>query len=274
MLAQAQETGLKLQVGVQGMADDSYAAAWEAIQAGKLGKLVHAQIDYVRNYEGDGPWRRGGNPDAAKPDDLDWIAWQKPAPEVDWDPRRYYEWRCYSDYSGGVATDLFIHRLTRLIKACGLEYPDRVAGMGGIYTWDDGRDLPDSFEMLAEYPAREGITNGMTVHVLGTMANDDGNSHCIRGTDATLTFNSKGWEIKSDVKADKDAIIATHKKTGGEDVDPHHRNHHQAIREGADLNCPPELGLYGVTAVRMANLSWFQKKMMAWDKEKEIVTPS
>jgi len=272
--AKVKETGLKLQVGVQGTADDSYSSAFEAIKEGKLGSLVSAQIDYVRNYEGPGPWRKGGDSSAPKPDDLDWDTWQKPAPEHAWDPQRYYEWRCYSDYSGGVATDLFIHRLTRLIKACGLEFPDRVVGMGGIYTWDDGRDLPDSIEMLAEYPAKEGITNGMTVHLLGTMANDDGNPHCIRGTDATLTFTKEGWEIKSDVKADKDAIIATHKKTGGEDVKPHHHNHHESIRNGAELNCPAEIGLYGVVAVRMGNLSWFHKKMMAWDKERGVVTPA
>jgi len=106
------------------------------------------------------------------------------------------------------------------------------------------------------------------------MANDHGNSHCIRGTDATLIFNSRGWEIKSDVKADKGAVIATHRKTGAEDVDPHHRNHHDAIRNGAALNCPPEIGLYGVVAVRMANLSWFNKKMMAWDKERGVVVSS
>jgi len=164
VVQKAKETGLKLQVGVQGTADDSYDSAYEAIKAGKLGKVVQAQIDYVRNYEGPGPWRRsGGSSDAAKPADLDWDTWLKPAPEVAWDPHRYYEWRCYADYSGGVATDLFVHRLTRLIKACGLEYPERVVGMGGIYTWDDGRELPDSFEMVAEYPAKEGITNGMTV---------------------------------------------------------------------------------------------------------------
>ena len=274
VLAKVRETGLKLQVGVQGTADDSYSSAYEAITAGKIGSVVEAQIDYVRNYEGEGPWRKGGDANAPKPDDLDWEAWLKPAPEHDWDPRRYYEWRCYSDYSGGIATDLFVHRLTRLIKACGLEYPERVVGMGGIYTWDDGRDLPDSLELLAEYPAKEGITNGMTVHILGTMANDDGNAHCIRGTDATLTFTDTGWDIKSDVEADQSAVIETHVKTGGEDVKPHHHNHHEAIRNGAALNCPAEIGLYGVVAVRMANLSWFHKKMMAWDKEREVVTPA
>jgi len=258
-------TDLKLQVGVQGMADDSYASANRAIREGLLGSVVQAQIDYVRNYSADqGPWRRGGNPDAPQPDGLDWAEWLRPATQREWDPRRYYEWRCYREYSGGIATDLFVHRMTRILKACSLGFPERVVGMGGIYTWPDGRDLPDSFEMLCEYPAVDGITNGMTVHVLGTMANEHGTPHCIRGTEASLYFTRTGWEVK-----DQDNnVIASHSKTGAEDVYPHHVNHHAAIRDGAELYCPPELGLYGVAACSMANQSWFDKCAMKWNPER------
>src|SRR3984957_12081650 len=51
------ETGLPLQVGVQAMSDDSYAAAGVAIRNGVLGKVVQAQIEYVRRYDSQGPWR-------------------------------------------------------------------------------------------------------------------------------------------------------------------------------------------------------------------------
>ncbi|HXY33830.1 MAG TPA: Gfo/Idh/MocA family oxidoreductase, partial [Planctomycetaceae bacterium] len=51
------ETKLPLQVGVQAMSDDSYATAGEAIRAGVLGKVVQAQIEYVRRYDRQGPWR-------------------------------------------------------------------------------------------------------------------------------------------------------------------------------------------------------------------------
>ena len=262
----ARNTGLKLQVGVQGMADDSYASAYEAIVAGKLGPVVEAQIDYVRNHPLErGPWRdRNITDDTPKPADLDWETWVEPLASRPWNPHHYYEWRCYRDYSGGVATDLFVHRITRLIRACGLTYPTRAAGMGGIYLWPDGRDLPDNFEMLLEYPAVEKVTPGMTVRVLGTMANKNESRHLIRGHGATLIFNSSGWEI---VDEQSGKVIETHQKTGGEDVVPHHKNHHAAIRNGAALNCPPELGLYGVVAVRMGNLSWFNGKMVEWNAE-------
>jgi hypothetical protein len=266
------ETGLKMQVGVQAMADDSYSSAYQAIQSGILGQVVEAQIDYVRNYPNNrGPWRRDDiNDDTPQPDNLDWHRWLKPHRKDDWNPHHYYEWRCYRAFSGGVSTDLFVHRITRIIKACGLSFPTRGVGLGGIYNWDDGRDLPDSLELLLEYPAVEGVGNGMTVRVLGTMANKHRSEHCIRGKEATLFFRGKGWEIESQADG---KVIASHIKTGGEDITPHHINHHESIRNGAELNCPAETGLYAVVAVRMGNYSWEKGKMVEWNaRRKKLVT--
>ncbi len=261
--SKVRESGHKLQVGVQSMSDDSYETAGRAIRAGKLGTVVEAQVDYVRNHPPDrGPWRTGVSPDLPRPSDLDWETWLGPAPGRPWDPRRFFEWRCYQDYSGGISTDLFVHRLTRVLKACGLTYPSRVTGMGGIYVWDDGRELPDNFEVLLEYPALEGVTNGMTVHILGTMANSNGNRHVIRGKDASLVFSSTGWEIVSE--SDRE-VLETHEKSGAEDIALHHGNLQGAIRNDEELHCPVELGVYGVTAVRGANQSWFSHRMLEWN---------
>lgn len=254
-------TGRKLQVGVQGMSDDSYESAHTAIAAGKIGPVIEAQIDYVRNYGETGPWRSGVDPDLPKPDDLDWATWLGPAPKRAWDPLRFFEWRNYRDYSGGIATDLLIHRLTRIIKACGLGLPERVVGMGGIYLWDDGRELPDNMEMLLEYPAVAGITPGMTVHLLGTMGNARGIDHLIRGHDATLVFTREGWDI---IAEGSGAVVEQHVKSGGEDVFLHHQNLQAAIRGEAPLRCDADLGLYGVVAVNGGVDSWFEKKMLTW----------
>ena len=260
VLKKQKESKLPLQVGVQGMSDDSYASAAEAIREGVLGQVVQAQIEYVRRYDHQGPWRDPNlKDDAPKPADLDWDAWLGNAPKIDWNPHHYHEWRCYSQYSGGIATDLFIHRITRIMKACDLLYPRRVVGMGGIWQWPDGRDLPDNFEMICEYP------RGMTVYVLGTMSNRVGIDHLIRGYRATLYFTGDGWVAK-----DKDGkVLAEHKKSGGEDIVLHHTNLHNHLRNGEPLNCPVELGLAGVVAVNMANESWRSGRMMGWDEQKQ-----
>lgn len=265
------ETGKALQVGVQGMSDDSYESAAEAIDRGECGQVVQAQIEYVRRYGPEGPWRDSqaiksetGSESPSLPADLDWDAWLGHAPKIDWNPQHYFEWRNYSPYSGGIATDLFIHRLTRIMKACKLTYPRRVVGMGGIWQWPDGRDLPDNFEMIVEYP------RGMTVYVLGTQSNRVGVDHLIRGYRGTLSFTPTGWVIR-----DKDEkVLATHQKTGGEDISLHHTNLHNHIRKGEELRCPAELGLAGVIAVNMANESWRTGKMMGWDEEKMEMVPA
>jgi predicted dehydrogenase len=261
------ETKRPVQVGVQAMSDDSYISAGKAIADGMIGRVLQAQIEYVRRYaKGAGPWRE---PDlvaqhATKPADLDWDAWLGTAKKIEWNPNHYFEWRCYSAYSGGICTDLFIHRITRIMKACNLLYPRRVVGMGGIWQWPDGRDLPDNVEMVCEYP------RGMTVYVLGTMGNRVRVDHLIRGYDGTLFFNNDGWIAK-----DPDGkVLGQHKKTGGEDQNLHHTNLHNHIRNGEPLNCPIELGLAGVVAVNMANESWRTNRMMGWDRKNEKMVPA
>jgi predicted dehydrogenase len=266
VMKKVRETKLPLQVGVQAMSDDSYSSAAVAIKKGVIGRVVQAQIEYVRRYDKEGPWR---NPDVKdstpKPADLDWNAWLGHAPKIDWNPHHYFEWRNYSVYSGGICTDLFIHRITRIMKACNLLYPRRVVGMGGIWQWPDGRDLPDNFEMICEYP------RGMTVYVLGTMSNRVGIDHLIRGYRGTLYFTPTGWVAKN-----KDGeVLDKHEKTGSEDIVPHHTNLHNHLRDrSVPLNCPIDLGMAGVVAVNMANESWRTSTMMGWDAKAGKMVPA
>jgi len=265
VMKKQKETKLPVQVGVQAMSDDSYSSAAKAIRQGVLGQVVQAQIEYVRRYNNQGPWRKPGIKDnMPQPADLDWNTWLGHAPKVPWNPHHYHEWRNYSVYSGGIATDLFIHRITRIMKACNLLYPRRVVGMGGIWQWPDGRDLPDNFEMICEYP------RGMTVYVLGTMSNRVGIDHLIRGYRATMYFTGSGWVAKN-----KDGkVLAEHKKTGAENIVLHHTNLHNHLRNGEPLNCPVDLGMAGVVAVNMANESWRSGRMMGWDTENEKMVPA
>jgi predicted dehydrogenase len=265
VMKKQKETGKALQIGVQALSEDTYATAGQAIAEGVIGQVVQAQIEYVRRYDKQGPWRVPDLSDSEpKPDDLDWNAWLADAPKVAWNPHHYHEWRCYAAYSGGIATDLFIHRITRIMRACNLLYPRRVVGMGGIWQWNDGRDLPDNLEMICEYP------RGMTVYVLGTMSNRVPLEHLVRGYRGTLYFTGEGWVAK-----DKDGkVLAEHTKSGAEDIVLHHTNLHNHLRNGEPLKCPVQLGMAGVVAVNMANESWRSNKMMAWDTKNEKMVPA
>src|SRR6185295_5060432 len=265
VVARVKQSGLKMQVGVQGMSDDSYEKAHEYIKQGVLGNVVIAQIDYSRNYTGDFwtvPFDEGVRPG----ENLDWNAFLGPAPKRPYDPDRFFAWRRYWDYSGGIATDLFIHRVTRIIKALGLTFPERAAATGGKYEFRSSpAEIPDTFNIVLDYPG------GPSVILVSSMANDTAVDHVIRGHKATLEFTRTGFTITPQREFAKDMQPITHQKSGGENIMLHHRNLQAAIRSNEPLKCDCMLGYYGVVACEMGVQSYRKRKYMAWDKAKERV---
>jgi predicted dehydrogenase len=263
VVAKLKGSPLKMQVGVQGMSDDSYETANRYIKEGKLGKVVLAQIDYSRNHRDDF-WAYPMDNDAKPGENLDWKAWLGPAPKRPWDPERYFRWRRYWDYSGGIASDLFIHRVTRIIKSCGLTFPERGVGAGGKFEFTTSvAEIPDTLNILLDYP------EGMTVQLVSSMANDTKIDHLIRGHLATLEFNKTGFTITPQELFAADAKEIVHEKTGGEQLDLHHRNLMNAIRKNEPLKCDPMLGYYGVVACEMGNVSYRKRKYLKWDAARE-----
>jgi predicted dehydrogenase len=267
---------LKLQVGVQGMSDDSYETAHKMIREGALGKVVMAHIDYSRNYPDDF-WAYEIDADAKPGVNLDWEAWLGPAPKRPWDPRRYFQWRRYWDYSGGIATDLFIHRVTRIIKSVGLNFPDYVVATGGTWNFVNSvAEIPDTFNMMLDYPEKT------TVMLVSSLANDMPIRHVIRGHKATLEFTKEGFTITPQEQTNKATIsstgedlegteLYTHNKTGSEDITLHHRNLHDAIRKNEPLKCDQNLGFYGVVACMMGVQSLRHRKYLKWDAQNKTV---
>jgi predicted dehydrogenase len=235
-----------------------------------------AHIDYSRNYVDD-YWRNKIDTDAKPGVNLDWEAWLGPAPRRPWDPERYFSWRRYWDYSGGIATDLFIHRVTRIIKSLGLHYPDYVTATGGKWNFVDSvAEIPDTHNILLDYPEK------LTVMLVSSLANDMPIRHVIRGHKATLEFTREGFTITPQKTTNEDVIsgtgensevsdVFTHKKSGAEDITLHHRNLQNAIRKDEALKCDHKLGLYGVVACLMGVESLRQRKYLKWDPESNTV---
>ncbi len=259
----AKTPGIKMQVGVQGMSDDSYETANRYVKEGALGTIVLAQIDYSRNYLGDF-WVNRIDPDARPGENLDWNAFLGPAKKRPFDPDRFFSWRRYWDYSGGIASDLFVHRVTRLIKSLGLTFPERVVATGGKFEFRDSKaEIPDTLNILIDYP------QGLAVQLVSSMANDSPVQHMIRGHKATLQFTPAGFEIVPQRAFAKEVQAVTHKKTGAEALDLHHRNLLNAIRKNEPLRCDANLGYYGVVATAMGNLSYRRRKYLRWDAAKQ-----
>ncbi|MCW5982164.1 MAG: Gfo/Idh/MocA family oxidoreductase [Bryobacteraceae bacterium] len=263
VVAVIQRTGVKMQVGVQGMSDDSYETANKYVKQDALGKVVLAQIDYSRNYAEDF-WDYEIDGDARPGENLDWSAWLGPAPRRPFEPERFFRWRHYWDYSSGIASDLFVHRVTRIIKSLDLTFPDRGVATGGKFFFVNSKaEVPDTMNVLLDYP------EGLTVQLISSMANDARVEHMLRGHKATLFFTPTGFEIRPQELFEKELKPVVHEKSGGERVDLHHRNLMNAIRHNEPLKCDCRLGYYGVVACEMGTQSLRRQKYMAWDRGRE-----
>jgi predicted dehydrogenase len=261
-------TGVKMQVGVQGMSDDSYETANKCVKDGALGKVVLAQIDYSRNQKGDF-WAYPIEPDARPGENLDWKAWLGPAPKRSFDPARFFRWRHYWDYSGGIAADLFVHRVTRIIKSLGLTFPQFATGAGGKFEFtESAAEIPDTLNILLDYPG------GLTVQLISSQASERRVPHILRGHKATLEFTNTGFTVKAERPYASEVKEIEHKKTGAEELDLHHRNLINAIRVNEVLRCDVMLGYYGVVACAMGNESYRHRKYMKWDAAKERIVAS
>ena len=265
VVAAVKRAGVKMQVGVQGMSDDSYEVAARHVKEGALGDVVIAQIDYSRNHRDDFMVDQI-DPDAKPGVNLDWDTWLGSARKRPWDAERYFHWRRYWDYSTGIASDLFVHRVTRIIKALNLTFPERAVGGGGKWHFRNSpAEVPDTFNIMIDYPG------GPTVILVSSMANDTKVEHVLRGNKATLTFTQSGFTIRPQSLYAKEMKEFVHKKTGAESIELHHRNLLGAIRANEPLHCDCMLGYYGVAAVDMGVRAWRQGRYMAWDKAKEKI---
>jgi predicted dehydrogenase len=188
------ETKRVLQVGSQTTSADIWWKAKKAIADGMIGKMLMSQGSYHRNsFEGEWNWPidKAAGPEAKGEDYINWDLWTghqyKLAPKRAYDADRYFRFRKYWDYSGGIATDLFYHVVAPL-NICWDEpqFPVKVMATGGIYEFKDEREVPDTFHMMAEY------AKGHSLVLSSSMANSRHIPGLIRGHEGTIEMVSHG----------------------------------------------------------------------------------
>jgi len=188
VIAAAKRTSRIVQVGSQGMSSMTQNRARQLIREGKLGKVTMVRAAYNRNTAS-GAWIYPIPPDA-NPQTVNWDMFLGSAPKRSFDLARFFRWRCYQEYSGGIATDLFVHLCTTIHYLMDAQIPSRVLAMGELYRWKESRDVPDTLNAILEYPG------GFTVNLSSTFNNQSSSeaSFTFLGTEGTV---SVGWgELK------------------------------------------------------------------------------
>lgn len=295
LLARLRETNRVVQVGSGRVNQPLYQKAKDIVQSGKLGEitLVTAWWDSNGSIYA---WQAPIPPDAS-PETIDWKTFLGPAPPREFDPERFFRWRCYWDYSEGLAGDLFSHLLTAIHWLLEVKLPHSVVAHGGIYRWKDGREVPDTFNALYHYA--EGFA--LSLSSTKNNASRDQGIH-ILGADAALLLTSAELTVhyESEEEAYSYVVESWPKEyrelfylVNGMERDGRHRSPARP-RESAEkyelptrggfaggsthmqdfLDCVRtrrtpretlEMGNNAALAVHMANLAYQKGTMVRWD---------
>ena len=263
---EVRKSGRVFLLGTQGMSDSAWRQMKKLIQDGLIGQPIHAECGYFRV----GDWGERGmpidDPNAQPGPNLNWEAFLGDAPARPFDVSRFFRWRMYEDYAGGPSTDLFPHSLTPVIYMLGLKMPDRVVATGGKFRYEE-REVPDTFNMLADYEAK------VTIAVLGTQGNNNqgtgfrgspGRVPVIRGWDGSLTVDKNDiLFIPAEGSQKKEQRFPIEQ---AEDFVRYMQHFIECCRTRCtDTNSPADLALHVQAALQMGTLSLRDNKVARFD---------
>ncbi|MEA2063759.1 MAG: Gfo/Idh/MocA family oxidoreductase [Gemmatimonadota bacterium] len=177
-----------VQVGSQYVSMACVDKARDLISSGRLGQITMIEASVHRNSS-TGAWYYPIPPDA-NPRTIDWKRFIGQSKWYDFDPKRFFQWRLFWDYSGGLPTDLYVHLVGAVHDLMGVEAPSKVVAFGDIYRWKNYRDVPDQIEAMAFYPDK-----GFNLKLTATANNSHpGPSITFYGTGGTMEYT--GGSIK------------------------------------------------------------------------------
>ena len=173
------KTGIVFQLGHQFRQTESYGKAKELIRKEVLGKITLVQTNTNRNSP-NGAWQYDIHPEASE-QNIDWQQFLGNAPKLPFNKDHFFRWRKYWAYGTGLSGDLLTHDYDAINQILDLGIPKSVTASGGIYYYKDGREVPDVFNVLFEYPDRD-----LTFQYSATLANEYSRPNVIMGHDATM----------------------------------------------------------------------------------------
>ncbi|WP_422083305.1 Gfo/Idh/MocA family protein [Ulvibacterium sp.] len=192
----ARKSKAVLQVGHQHRQTLSFQTAKDIIKKGTLGHVSLIQTNTNRNDD-NGAWMYHIHEDAS-PQTIDWDMFLGSAPKVPFNKNHFFRWRKWWSYGSGLSGDLLSHDYDRLNCVLEMGIPDSVMTSGGIYTHNDGRNVPDVLQVNMEFPNYstgssqiEGKEKGMTFVYSATLGNGFNRPTILMGHDATMELGNR-----------------------------------------------------------------------------------
>jgi len=284
-----------VQMGSQWVSEPIHRKIREIVRSGKLGQITKIDQSWNDNNH------RWYNPDdsdvaAIREEDTDWNRWLLGKPYEPFDARKYFEFRIFKNYSGGITSQWMSHGIGLVHFYTDTAIPDSMVANGGIFGWPDVRENPDTFQALATYEKEKFLYSYSSSY-----ANKFGDHSIIRGKEGTLFAHAgesgprwffipehldlpAGFDFYKGLQEAVESGIAeliTVPEFNGElpptaisdDSKPHMDNWIDCIRDRNQMtNGHIMTGYWHSIGIIMATRAYREGKKLYWDRQNEIIS--
>jgi predicted dehydrogenase len=227
-----------VQVGTQHRSEPYPRAAQKVARSGALGDVSKVEIEW--NYHGP-RWRGRPEVKQIREQDTDWSKWLMTKPARPFDPQMYFEFRLYKEFSSGIPDQWMSHGIDLVHWFMDDDFPKSAVSHGGVFAWHDGRETPDTFQALLEYP------KGFLVSYSTSFGNDAPSFTRYMGKNASLINHGGEGSPRYQIIEEK----GTHE----DDADIDQKRESKFVMLPGETKLPP-MGIDDLSLEHMAN--WFE----------------
>jgi len=250
-----------VQVGMQRRSYDLFLKAREVVAKGTLG-----HISMVRSWWLDNILRLS---DKKLEGPLDWKQFQGSAPAHAVDPLRYFEWRRFTDYSGGPITDVGPHIMDGITMLMGAGFPSAVNATAAPRR-TERVDTPESMVVAVEYPEGFLAVFSLNYDAMKYKQENDQLTQ-LDGEKARLDIDREQFAVFQ--KGQETMPVESLRSTLGfqHSVRLHVRNFLDCVRTRRPPSAPVEVGFQAALVGLMANESLRLGRKVKWNPERKRV---
>lgn len=278
MVDAQKRTGKVVAVGLNRRGNAFYQKLAKDIPGGKIGKVTVGKAFRINDMYPSGIGRM--KPEEP-PKDFNWDMWLGPRA---FRPYQYniapYKFRWWKDYSSQMG-NWGVHYMDVIRWMMGERAPVAVSAVGGKYTVDDDRTIPDTMDVIYEFASGALITFSIYEGSGGGLF-QSGEVE-LRGTKGTLNADENGYKItpvragqfqdwKAAGTAEEQSIKTQMLPDGssGDSTAAVVRNFIDCVKSGSIPLCPIEEGHRSTSFAHLANIALATGQRLQWDPEKEI----
>lgn len=267
------------QIGTQIHADENYHRVVEIVRSGILGKISVVRNQLMLNEAPDGI---GKGPDTDPPEGLDWDMWLGPLQPMPFNMAKFKagQHRYFAELVGSWLHEMGPHIVDLPFWALEPGAPLSVTAMGGKFATDDISTIPDTMEVVYEFP-----------NYLMTWSNACANSFGFAYQHPPFQEEGKtgiGRRLGVAFQGDKGTLLANYGayhlvSEGDRMVNPtlpepslprspgHEREFLDCIKSRELPSCDVEKHYPLAVALNLGNLSYKVGRKIRWDAEKEEI---